>query len=153
MWLCECDCGNRKEVPATYITRGRRVSCGCVYQKKSTVSKDKNLKTVLREYKSGGPRRGYKWELSDKQALQLLKGNCFYCGNPPNNTRDTCKEADKFTFNGIDRLDSEVGYNPDNCVSCCTKCNYAKGVMTVEEFENHITAIYNNTIKRRESKL
>lgn len=36
--------------------------------------------------------------------------------------------------NGIDRKDSNVGYIFENCVTCCSTCNRAKGKLTEEEF-------------------
>lgn len=30
IWLCRCDCGNIKEVPTNYLTRGSTRSCGCL---------------------------------------------------------------------------------------------------------------------------
>lgn len=29
-WLCQCDCGNFKEVPSEYLTSGHTQSCGCL---------------------------------------------------------------------------------------------------------------------------
>lgn len=28
-WLCQCDCGNKIELPASVLTRGKRTTCGC----------------------------------------------------------------------------------------------------------------------------
>lgn len=35
IWKCQCDCGNFKEVPTSYLTSGDTQSCGC-YQKEQT---------------------------------------------------------------------------------------------------------------------
>jgi len=40
----------------------------------------------------------------------------------------------EFTYNGIDRIDSDGGYTPDNIVACCKKCNIAKSDMTTDDF-------------------
>jgi hypothetical protein len=41
-------------------------------------------------------------------------------------------------LNGIDRIDSKLGYVEGNVVSCCKICNSAKGDLTLAEFENWI---------------
>ena len=32
VWVCQCDCGTIKEIPAYYLTGGRVKSCGCLKQ-------------------------------------------------------------------------------------------------------------------------
>lgn len=49
--------------------------------------------------------------------------------------------------NGIDRLNSSIGYEVDNCVPCCYICNRAKAQLDDKTFLNHITKIYNHRIK------
>lgn len=49
---------------------------------------------------------------------------CFYCG---------IIDAEK--FNGIDRVDSSVGYIFANCVSCCWNCNDLKSNNSLEMLE------------------
>lgn len=51
---------------------------------------------------------------------------CHYCGTAPQ------------TIHGIDRMDNGLGYVPDNIVSCCTTCNFAKGTMTFNDFARHM---------------
>ena|SRR5690554_430155 len=34
IWLCQCDCGNTKYVPSTYLTSGDTQSCGCLKKEK-----------------------------------------------------------------------------------------------------------------------
>lgn len=31
-WLCQCDCGKSRTVPASALTRGRATSCGCLHE-------------------------------------------------------------------------------------------------------------------------
>jgi len=49
----------------------------------------------------------------------------------------------EWAHNGIDRIDSSKGYTIDNCVSCCTECNYAKHEMSVDEYKSFIQRVYN----------
>lgn len=42
----------------------------------------------------------------------------------------------EYVHNGVDRVDNALGYTPDNCVPCCSRCNYAKRAMPRGEFEN-----------------
>ena len=44
---------------------------------------------------------------------------------------------------GIDRVDNSLGYTLENSVSCCSKCNYMKKTLNVENFLLHIAKIYN----------
>ena len=74
----------------------------------------------------------------------LVKSDCFYCNVSPAQTIDYYKWTQGFTYNGIDRIDSSKGYTPDNCVSCCSKCNYAKRSMSSKDFYEWIEKLYNN---------
>jgi hypothetical protein len=47
----------------------------------------------------------------------------------------------EFVYNGIDRLDCAIGYQPNNVVSCCAICNRAKGDMPFEAFIEWIIVI------------
>ena len=33
-WLCQCDCGSKREVQSKSLKNGRSISCGCSYKKK-----------------------------------------------------------------------------------------------------------------------
>ncbi len=64
----------------------------------------------------------------------MSKGNCNYCGDPPSCTMYNRNKSDFYIYNGIDRVDNNVGYVLDNAVSCCKVCNRAKYNMAEEEF-------------------
>ena len=50
-------------------------------------------------------------------------------------------------FNGIDRIDSKIGYIDGNVVTCCKHCNFAKDALTQKEFKDLIFKIYNHWAK------
>lgn len=45
---------------------------------------------------------------------------------------------EKIAYNGIDRVDPTKGYIIDNCVPCCTTCNYMKRILQRDEFLDHV---------------
>jgi hypothetical protein len=60
----------------------------------------------------------------------LTEQSCYYCGI-----------VQERGFNGIDRMNSEVGYVTDNCVSCCQMCNYMKASLSVDAFLGRVEHI------------
>ena len=75
--------------------------------------------------------------------LHYLHLPCHYCGAVDSNT---CNYEDRFElkYNGIDRVDSSLGYVPGNCVPCCRICNTMKMDLSIEEFISHIERIKNH---------
>lgn len=70
--------------------------------------------------------RNIEWNISDQTALSLIQSKCTYC--------------DKLVaFNGIDRINSEIGYVDTNVVACCSVCNIMKHEHTVENFIKIVT--------------
>ena len=45
-------------------------------------------------------------------------------------------------FPALTAADSKIGYNKDNCVPCCSSCNYMKHTSNHIEFLNRIDKIY-----------
>ena len=52
------------------------------------------------------------------------------------------KLEEPYKHNGIDRVDPNKGYTTKNCVSCCSKCNYAKHEMTLSEYKEWLIKSY-----------
>lgn len=75
----------------------------------------KSVVIRLSIYKRSAKEKNYEWNLTDEEAEELFKSNCWYCGNE--DERGLC---------GIDRFDSSIGYTLENCKSCCKICNYMK---------------------------
>lgn len=77
--------------------------------------------------------RGLEFLLADQEALAMFGSSCFYCNWTPIKGE---------RLNGIDRLDSNKGYVPSNCVPCCSACNLAKGPLDPETFVQRCKHIY-----------
>lgn len=99
--------------------------------------------------------RKYKsWELSLDDFSKLIHSKCFYCGEEPssdniwNKSGKRTTQDEEFLSNGIDRIDSSIGYTKDNCVPCCKICNRMKSDLSLEDFRKHIIKLFKTFNKR-----
>lgn len=76
------------------------------------------------KYRGRTIREGMSFELMKEEYEYLRQQPCVYCHRP----------TTKMHHNGIDRIDSSIGYIRSNCVTCCGGCNVAKGKKNPEEF-------------------
>jgi hypothetical protein len=142
----------------TLVVTGDEILQRAAYIVKFQKIYDEKLKTDthqfgLRNYlyrisKRGATDRGHNYDLTFEEHQKLIYKDCAYCGAPPKKSSNNLiikrgKIHDPYLyFNGVDRIDNEKGYNTDNCVPCCTTCNYMKRMLSVEEFLAHISRIY-----------
>jgi hypothetical protein len=124
-----CPCGNTCEVHRGKLNQRR--SCGCNGSRKPEGVAAFN--EVYRDYKRKAKKRGLEWSLSEEFFREITQRDCVYCGVKPNNC--TTKNTGDFTYNGVDRVDSDLGYYEGNVVPCCGSCNLAKGVKSLAEWE------------------
>jgi len=151
MWICKCDCGNIKKVRSFSLDSGNTKSCGCLNREKSVFNKglEKAVKVnkkytkeiaLLRRnfsnYKSGASKRNLNFDLTFEEFQSLVTENCFYCEVPPSRALKISKKINypEIFCNGIDRINNDLGYFLENCVSCCIDCNRAKSNMTPKDF-------------------
>ena len=66
--------------------------------------------------------------ISDDYLSQLMNMACEYCG-------------DHKKLNGVDRVDSDLGYYPSNIVPCCSTCNLMKKDLSRDMFLEHAKRI------------
>ena len=135
-WLCRCDCGGEKVVAGTQLRRGRTRSCGCLrregIREPGEASFSVLWEAMHRRAKSGG----LEWRLSQEQVRSLTGQACVYCGLEPSMVSGAGLGLNGYyIYNGLDRVDSSLGYIPENVVSCCKDCNLAKRANSRDYFE------------------
>lgn len=151
-WKCRYIPDNsEKIVPTAYLAEFKTKEQEDEYMK-NLVIENKHQKGyrsyLMRTYVTGAKNRGHEFNLTKEQFEDIITKNCYYCGKEPQpateeqlRKRGNIKQP-TFYYNGIDRLDSSKGYVLDNCVPCCTTCNYMKRTLSVDEFYNQIKSIY-----------
>lgn len=83
-------------------------------------------------YKKGAKSRNLEFGLSIEQFNELTSAPCYYCGE--------YYKQDYFgnKYNGLDRVNSKLGYSYNNVVPCCEFCNRMKLDYTKDLFLEHI---------------
>ena len=142
---CRCDCGIVRAVLAKSLKWGRSKSCGCI-QKLTTG--EAACRAIFRSYQRGAERRGLTFNLTLRQFKNLAQSNCHYCGSKPaQHHKNLARHYNGgYTYNGIDRRSSRLGYTVRNCVPACGICNLMKKTMSVDDFINHCSRIAVNHI-------
>jgi hypothetical protein len=98
--------------------------------KKLRAERGQTLDYKFTAYKTAAKRRNFEFTLSKEQFSLFWQQPCFYCGS-------------EILTIGIDRVDNELGYISENCVSCCPDCNMLKRGYSLEFVKQHISTIQN----------
>lgn len=142
-WKCICDCGNESFVQRSDLTHGKTKSCGCNTHLDFGVSA---FNRILFKYKKRAQIKKLSFNLSEEQFRYLTQQNCYYCGSIPKQINKQKNTHGYYIYNGVDRLDNNVGYELFNCVPCCKICNFSKRDLSKEDFLSHINKIYHHII-------
>jgi len=142
VWEFKCDCGNIVFTDDRTVKYNKRKSCGCVKTKMTIERNIKNSKpygeasrkNLLNKYLYSAKKRELDFNLSEEQFTWLVKQDCHYCKVEPIGLIKAEGKNGEYKYNGIDRIDSNIGYDFDNCVPCCKFCNMAKREYPLEEF-------------------
>lgn len=171
LWLCKCDCGNTKVVSSDNLSSGKSNSCGClkVEELLKNPSNFKNcrriqdreeaiFKRLYSALKKRHNKLGFQLDniITFDTFCELSKKPCYYCGKEwsrevhdraykkGSHIKDTLLSDKILHINGLDRVDPSKGYVEGNVVPCCTTCNTAKHIMSLNEFLQWVSNIYNN---------
>jgi hypothetical protein len=153
-WRCKCECGNFTEIREDFFISGKTKSCGCFGSRNSVYKINQKPPTESAKnsyygwYKQQSNKRKIEFLLSKDEFLNIVSQNCFYCNEEPKESGYNKKSHGIYKCNGIDRVDSNLGYELNNVVPCCKKCNYAKNEFSELEFFKHIEQLYNNLKKK-----
>lgn len=142
---CVCDCGNEKLVVGHELRLGKVKSCGCLRGNPLALGLGALNAEYAMQKNKALTQRNKGWELSKEEFSTLVYDKCYYCGREP--FRSTNYRGNgNIVINGIDRIDNNIGYVYENCVTACWDCNRAKGEMTYTEFTNLVELIYKNGV-------
>lgn len=161
-WQAKCECGKIIIVSSRQLRRTPERSCGCKRRIHAPLffrdPKQTNINNYLSSYKNAAQKRDLEWSLTKEEFENLISQNCYYCGLEPNIKHNVFNktrykrvlseqakqrhENGTIKTNGIDRVDSNLGYCVDNCVPCCKDCNYGKLSKTKDEFLEWINRIW-----------
>lgn len=90
---------------------------------------------LVRQYKANATRRNIEFLLTEPELRSLTSSVCNYCGVKPEQKMQSKDAHGAYFYNGIDRIDSTIGYHIANCVPCCSVCNRAKSNMHSNRWE------------------
>ena len=150
--ICECDCGEILEnVVLSKLKDNTTKSCKNCSFKNREISR-KQVSQIDQVFKrlviDRCEKNDIELGITSKDYERIGKESCYYCGNSPQKTNRFSNRkyvnTEDLYLNGLDRLDINKGYTLNNCVSCCTSCNYAKHVLSEKDFMLKIIKIYEN---------
>jgi hypothetical protein len=142
-WICLCSCGvTTKPIKSDHLVRNETKSCGCLrleeIKKSNTLPEgEASFNSLYMHYKiNSAIKRKLSFDIT-KENFKLLTSNpCYFCGINPKSVHRPKGVTTPYIYNGIDRLNPNIGYTLSNCVSCCATCNYAKRTMSLDEFNS-----------------
>jgi hypothetical protein len=154
VWKCVCDCGNMTNSQSSSLIKGMKKSCGCLMIELSSQTKNfqrellrpeiRGITNVYKNYQQGAKSRDIEFNLTLKDFEDNIFKNCHYCGREPQNVINMT-HGRQLKYNGLDRIENEVGYQNNNILPCCIICNRMKMDMGINEFSSYITALVRHT--------
>lgn len=153
---CLCDCGREYRTSHSNLVSGRtgyrrkgvcEQSCGCAQHEwvaglQALADGESEYNTVEKYYKENAGKAGISWFLSREEFRSFLHKPCSYCGSLDSMEKTTLIGGNSLKYNGIDRVDSDLDYTMDNCVTACKWCNWAKREIPKEDFLLHVERIH-----------
>jgi hypothetical protein len=108
---------------------------------------------LYRRYKGAAKWRKLEFSLTREDVRILTSGRCTYCGAVPSQiAKRNGSEHSTYLYNGMDRVDNNIGYVISNVVTSCGRCNSIKRAMTKREFASWIDTVYNHYVLPNKEK-
>jgi len=149
-WTGQCVCGKIVVSRSDVIKKLNY----CRYCKLYISGKVPGLQTwshKFRAYKKRALKNNLVFSLSFEEFKNICTKNCFYCNAEPKLLNyshrhkaltQEGKGRQSIYFNGIDRIDSTLGYFHDNIRPCCKICNVAKSNLKEADFYAWINKVF-----------
>lgn len=125
-WGMKCPvCNEIFFAPTSNFSKAKTCySCRGRYLRKSSEEITwKNLYGMVKG-RNASKEKGFDLLLED--FISISTKNCHYCNSEPTRTRGHREWSAEVFSNGLDRVDSSMGYLINNIVPCCKYCNFAK---------------------------
>jgi len=163
-YLCQCECGIKKIIKASYLICGDTKSCGCLHREQQTWKAQRMIEArtqftpIMAAARFVWRNNGYN-KISFDDFYMVSQLNCHYCGIAPSNVSSLKNyplrsqqsiENSQFFYNGIDRIDSSQGYFFGNICSSCWVCNRAKRERTYDQFMRYINTLIEQKYRRHD---
>lgn len=150
IWRSFCACGKTVDRPSYRYLRGATSGKGpssCCPKCAPTGRPRKpnnasHLNAIWRKVQKSAMERHLEFDLTVDQVRSITKLDCSYCGAKPLPRVVSRNLAGMYAHNGIDRIDSTIGYVWSNVTPCCGRCNIAKSDMTLMEFKEWAVSLY-----------
>jgi hypothetical protein len=140
-WKALCPVCSQEYDIATGDFEKRKSCAGCKGTFKRKSSQEISWKNAHAMLKARGKTRSKDVEITLEQFIEISTKNCYYCGAEPTETKGPREWSETFFSNGLDRIDSSMGYLYNNVVACCKWCNVAKLDRSVEEFYSWVAKL------------
>jgi hypothetical protein len=131
-WNCLCSCGEYGIIAAHKLFHKKSSGCKRCSGNRRLPKGESAFNSIICIYKHRANKLGLCFKISKKRFKILVSACCFYCGSAPANVMDSRNGT--YTYNGLDRLNNNLGYTYKNCVTCCKRCNTAKMTSSFEDF-------------------
>jgi hypothetical protein len=145
-WNCLCQCGKTAIIRGYSLTTGKTQSCGCLKLEAPHLVQFQIPKYPSKEVAARSAWRSRYDDLPFQLFCELAQQPCIYCGTTSCLQRESRRvDSEIFQYNSLDRIDSSLGYTPDNVVPACLICNRAKLDRTLVDFRQYINELICNT--------
>lgn len=148
-WLCRCSCGYEKDVDGYTLVKGTSRQCrNCSNKSKAAALRISGEHVASRQawskLNANARSRNLSCTIEFEDFIRVSKLPCYYCNQEPEggyweNSSYKKDWHEAFISNGLDRYDNSIGYELNNVVPCCIRCNRAKNDMSLSEWKEKIS--------------